>query len=61
MRPRIEGVEASKLITMVDTDYKGLTPTQLIEMLINIHYQTLYPRGEEQVNGKIKEDTETSL
>lgn len=60
MRPRIEGEEESKVISMVSSEYKGLSPTQLIEMLINTHYQELYPSGEEKVDGKIKEDKAVS-
>ena len=54
MRPRIEGIEEDKVIRMLDDNYSHLSPTELIKQLINKHYKTLYPRGD-QNNG----DTET--
>jgi hypothetical protein len=55
MRPRLQGCESEKVIKMVQEYYTDLSPTQLIQLLINNHYQELYPRGEE-VNGKNKAD-----
>jgi len=55
VRPRIEGKEQARLIRLI-TDHTPLSPTQLINQLINNHYESIYPRGEEiEQNGNIKE------
>ena len=46
MRPRIEGTEETRLLTILNDCEEGLSPTELIKQLINKHYDTLYPRGE---------------
>ncbi|AUR86450.1 hypothetical protein NVP1084O_243 [Vibrio phage 1.084.O._10N.261.49.F5] len=55
MRPRLEGEEANRLICMVKDKYSYLSPTELIELLINNHYNELYPRGE-SYNANTKEN-----
>ncbi len=54
MRPKIEGLESDKLVRMVNDNYSHLSPTELVKQLINNHYKTLYPRGDQDY-GNIKE------
>lgn len=56
MRPRIEGKEQVRLIELVEDIHSNLSPTQLIEMLINTYYESIYPSGEGSENAKIKEN-----
>lgn len=56
MRPRIEGKEQSRIIELVDSVHTDLSPTQLIEMLINTYYESIYPSGEGLENAKTKEN-----
>lgn len=57
MRPRLEGVIESQIIELVTSQYPNLTPTQLLQKLVDEHYHTLYPRGKDTVNNaKIEED-----
>lgn len=59
MRPKIEGVGSVQVIEMVNNTYHDMTPTQLITMLIDKHYNELYPRGESH-NGNTEETQEAS-
>lgn len=56
MRPRIEGKEERRVLELINSSHPSLSPTQLIEHLINTYYESIYPRGERSDNGKIEED-----
>ena len=57
MRPRIEGVEQERVIQLVNS--MGISPTELINTLINNHYKSIYPSGKDLKNGNT-EETQTS-
>lgn len=47
MRPRIEGEEERRLIELITTYYPSMSPTELLQELINTHYDSIYPRGKD--------------
>ena len=49
MRPRIEGIEEGRLLVLVNDLNPSQSPTMLLNELINKHYESIYPGGEEEI------------